>query len=166
MMVIKYKKEICEKLISIYENRYINGSDFAQKISLKFNDKGYKKYVADDAYNYRGAIDEAVIRAEKEGFISATYYTGTKDISEVKLNINKVKDVYSFIGKTDIAVKYKNSIDRFKSIDSELSKKLVEYIETKRIDKTSIQKYIDKADFYINALKAIEIIENLSRIFS
>lgn len=159
-MITKFEKEICEILISKYESRYNNGSDFRRKISLKFDESGYEKYVAEDAYKYRDAIDEAAFRAEKDGLIFISYYKGTKDIAEVRLNIDNIAAVYRLLGTTNIANKYQDLFDNLQKNSTGVSKALYDALIVRRQNKGSLQKYIDKAPEYYDAIKAIDAINN------
>lgn len=160
IVIIKFEKEICEILISKYESRYNNGSDFGRKISLKFDESGYKKYVAEDAYKYRDAIDEAVLLLEKEGLIFISYYKATKDISEVRLNIDNIASVYKLLGTTNIANKYQNLFDNLQKNGTGVSKAFYDALIEKRESKGSLQKYLDKASEYYDAVKAIDAINS------
>lgn len=160
IMLIKFKKEICEILISKYESRYNNGSDFGRKISLKFDESGYKKYIVEDAYKYRDAIDEAALQLEKDGLISISYYKTTKDISEVRLNVGNIEAVYKLLGTKNIADKYKTFLDDLLKNNTDISKAFYDALLEKRENQGSLQKYTDKASEYYDALKAIDTINN------
>lgn len=159
-MITKFEKEICEILISKYESRYHNGSDFHRKISLKFDESGYEKYVAEDAYKYRDAVDEAALRLEKDGLIFISYYKATKDISEVRLNIDNIAGVYRLLGTSNIADKYQDLFDNLQKNRTDVSKSLYDALIVRRENKGSLQKYIDKASEYYDAIKAIDAINS------
>lgn len=159
-MITKFEKEICEILISKYESRYNNGSDFHRKISLKFDESGYKKYVAEDAYKYRDAIDEAALRLEKDEIIFISYYKATKDISEVRLNLDNIAGAYRLLGTANIADKYQNLFDNLQKNSTGVSKTLYDVLLERRERKGSLQKYIDKASEYYDAIKAIDAINS------
>lgn len=159
-MITKFEKEICEGLISIYESRYNKGSDFGRKISIKFNETGYKKYVADDAYKYRDAINEAVRIAERNGYISVIYVKGTKeeDISEVRLNLNNVEAVYGFLGIASIENRYQQLFNRLSGIRTPIADAFYNALKEKRAAKGNLINYINKSTEYFDALKAINAI--------
>ena len=159
-MITKFEKEICGILISKYESRYNNGSDFRSKIALKFNENGYKKYVTEDAYKYRDAIDEAALKLQKDGLIFVSYYKATKDILEVRLNINNIAAAYKLIGENSIADKYQKLFDDLQNINTVVSSTLRKELLEKRETKGSMQRYIDKASEYFDALRAINAISN------
>jgi hypothetical protein len=158
--VTTFEKEICDLLISKYENRYNQGSVFGHKISLKFNECDYKKYVDEDAYKYRIDIDETVSRLEKDGLIFVSYHRATKDVSEVRLNIENIVAVYKLLGKTNIADKYQSLFNDLQKTNSTVSKVFCDVLLKKRKDKGSLLKYIDKVVEYCDALKAIDAINN------
>lgn len=159
-MITKFEKEICGILISKYESRYNNGSDFRSKIALKFNENGYKKYVTEDAYKYRDAIDEAALKLQKDGLIFVSYYKATKDILEVRLNINNIAAAYKLIGENSIADKYQKLFDDLQNINTVVSSTFRKELLEKRETKGSMQRYIDKASEYFDALRAINAISN------
>lgn len=167
-MVTKFEKEICKKLILIYESRYNKGSDFGRKISIKFDETGYKKYVADEAYKYREAINEAVKIAERNDYISVIYVKGTneEDISEVRLNLKNVEAVYVFLGLASIESRYQQLFNRLASIGTPIADAFYKVLKEKRKTKGSLINYINKSTEYIDALKAINAIgENRQDIY-
>lgn len=163
-MVAKFEKDICNHLIAIYERRFKISSDFKQKVSLKFDEKGYKKYVADNAYTYKPFINDAVANLHSKGFISMQYHKGNREeVREVILIKERVNDIYIFLKKTGIADEYSLFFSRLYAMQSVTAKSFAEKLKKRLQAKQPIQRYIDSDGDYFDALKALEYIEGLDK---
>ena len=162
-MVTNYEKEILQKLVAVYERRYHNVSDLRRKISVKFNETGYKKYVSENAYKYRAEIDEATLCLEKKGFIHIKYCKGTDDIEEVSLILDNILQAYEHIGKTGIEEGYQQLFNELLELGFEVSNILHAKLKQAREHGQSLQKYIENKEKYFDALRAMDAISKLKK---
>ena len=151
---MKYNDIILKDLMSIYEKRDANSSNFKTKIKIKITEKTYPKY-----FNDPSGFDESIKELKKQGLIDYKLVPHDTVIDFIILNLDRVDDVKSILGIKGISDIRERLLEELNKYDD---KKIVELKTTilERINSNkSIKQYLD--DNFIDAIKAIHYIENL-----
>ena len=102
--MLDFGKKILNRLLDKYENSVISkkGSNRNLKIALTLKDKELNTYICKDSYNYRDENDAVLAQYQQKGFIFVeTDRYG--DFKSLSLKIEKVGDIYDFLGRDDPA---------------------------------------------------------------
>lgn len=151
---MKYNDIILKDLMSIYEKRDANSSNFKTKIKIKITEKTYPKY-----FNDPSGFDESIKELKKQGLIDYKLVPHDTVIDFIILNFDRVDDVKSILGIKGISDIRERLLEELNKYDD---KKIVELKTTilERINSNkSIKQYLD--DNFIDAIKAVHYIENL-----
>ena len=151
---MKYDEQILRDLISIYEKRNANSSDFKQSIRIKLTKDKYPKYF-DDVIGY----DEAISKLDKKGYIKIKKIPHDTVVESISLNLDKVDEIEQLLGIDGVSKNRDRLLNELNKYDD---KRIVDLknIILERIDKNkSIKQYLD--DNFIDAIKAVHYIENL-----
>lgn len=151
---MKYDDIILKDLMSIYERRDANSSEFKQKVSIKITKTKYPKYF-DDVEGY----DEAISRLLKKGYITAKNIPHDTVIDSISLNLDKVDDIKNILGIDDIASKRNTLLMELNKYDDKVIVDLRNTITERLNNNKSIKQYLD--DKFIDSIKAIHYLENL-----
>ena len=151
---MKYNNIILKDLMSIYEKRDANSSNFKTKIKIKISEKTYPKY-----FNDPSGFDETIYELKKQGLIDYKLVPHDTVIDYIFLNLDRVDDVKSILGIKGVSDQREKLLEELNKYDD---KKIVELKTTifERVENNkSIKQYLD--DNFIDAIKAVHYIENL-----
>lgn len=98
---MKYNsKNILKELIVQYENSVLSkqGSSRNIKIKFKFDKKRMANYFAIDGVEYKDKINSEMFYFQQKGWIEVQYDENYDDINFVCLKVEKVNEIYSFLG--------------------------------------------------------------------
>ncbi len=131
-----YIKNILNKLLDKADKRNIrNGAVPQRAISLRTDkDTIFKKYWADDSYNYRPEIHEAIDFLVGKGFVFAEYDRSNELLKKVTLNCDNIAEAYAYLNRTP----------KYKIVDEEIrkSKELLSMIDGSPVSYSYLSKMI------------------------
>lgn len=124
-----YISSILNKLLDKVDKRKIkNGSTLKRAVSLYTDkDKIFEKYWAEDSYNYRPNIHDAVDFLVQKGFIIAEYDRGTELLKKVTLNNNNITEAYVFLNRIPKQIIIDEDIKRAKALLTLIEESTVSY---------------------------------------
>jgi len=124
-----YISSILNKLLDKLDKRKIrNGSTLKRVVSLCTDkDKIFEKYWAEDAYNYRPDIHDAVDFLVQKGFIIAEYDKNTELLKKVTLNNNNITEAYAFLNRIPKQTIIDEDIKRAKALLTLIEESTVSY---------------------------------------
>lgn len=153
---MNYDNIILNDLISIYEKRDANSSNFKQSIKITLTKDKYTKYF-DDVTGY----DEAIHRLNKKGYIKIKHFQHDNIIKYILLNTDVVEDIKKEIGIVDsVNSKREKLLYELSLYDDEIIINLRNEIYNRIATGKSIKSYL--SDEMIDAIKAVHYIENLN----
>ncbi len=151
---MKYNYIILKDLMSIYEKRDANSSNFKTKIKIKISEKTYSKY-----FNDPSGFDETIHELKNQGLIDYKLVPHDTVIDYIYLKLDRVEDVKSILGIKGVSDKREKLLEELNKYEDkkivELKTTILERIENNK----SIKQYLD--DNFIDAIKAVHYIENL-----
>lgn len=131
-MIETYKKKILTLLLEKYERSVLlkRRAKTTCYISLKYDAKNLGEYVDEDSYLYEDSIDKATEELEKSNFIK-TFYKKDGKILKVNLNLDRLDDIYSYVGRTNPNVKRNNFLKILSDCkcDSQVLSDVCNYLE-------------------------------------
>ena len=151
---MKYKDIILKDLLSIYEKRDANSSNFKTKIKIKITYKTYPKY-----FNDPSGFDESIKELKKQGLIDYKLVPHDTVIDYIYLNLDRVDEVKSILGIKGISDKREKLLEELNKYDDKKIVELKTTILERMNSNKSIKQYLD--DNFIDAIKAVHYIENL-----
>ncbi len=151
---MKYDEQILRDLISIYEKRNANSSDFKQSIRIKLTKDKYPKYF-DDVIGY----DESISRLYKKGYICIKKIPHDTVVDSISLNLEKVQEIEQLLGIDGVSKNRDRLINELNQYDDKKIVDLKNFILERINNNKSIKQYLD--DNFIDAIKAVHYIENL-----
>ena len=153
---MSYDNILLNDLISIYEKRDANSSNFKQSIKITLTKEKYAKYFEDVS-----GYDEAIYRLSNKGYITIKYYPHDNVIKYITLNTNAIEDIQKELGIVDsVNSKRERLLSELSLYDDEIIVNLRNEIINKVSTGKSIKTYL--TDEMIDAIKAVHYIENLS----
>lgn len=124
-----YISSILNKLLDRVDKRKIkNGSSLKRAVSLYTDkEKIFEKYWAEDSYNYRPNIHDAVDSLVQKGFIIAEYDRDTELLKKVTLNNNNITEAYAFLNRIPKQIIIDEDIKRAKALLTLIEESTVSY---------------------------------------
>lgn len=124
-----YISSILNKLLDKLDKRKIrNGSTLKRVVSLCTDkDKIFEKYWAEDAYNYRPDIHDAVDFLVQKGFIIAEYDRDMRLLKKVTLNNENIIEAYAFLNRIPKQTIIDEDIKRAKALLTLIEESTVSY---------------------------------------
>lgn len=151
---MKFDEELLRKLISIYEKRDANSSNFKNSVKIKLTKEKFPKY-----FESIIEFDEAIKQLEKKGFIVVKKLPHDTVIDYISLNLEKVDEIKQLLGIDGVSVKRNLLLNELNKYDDEIIVKLRNNIIDRINNNKSIKQYLTNE--YIDAIKAIHYLENL-----
>jgi len=160
-MTEKYEKELLNLLKKKYDRRFQKDSSFQKGIFINFTDKEYKKYVAENAYEYKEDIDSAVKKLVSLDFITVKYNKITHDIERIKLNNERISEINAYLGQDYIKDVYENAFNVFEKLPYRESEIFCGILKQKYGEGKSIEAYVKNSEEYRDAIKTVSEIKQL-----
>lgn len=151
---MKYDEIILKDLISIYEKRDSNSSNFRTKIKLKLTIDKYPKYF-EDRFGYDEAIEDLV----RKEYIFKKLVPHDTVIDYIYLNLEKIDEIKDILEIDSVSEKRQKLLNALELYDDEVIVSFKNKILGKIKNNKSIKEYLNPD--YIDVLKAVHYLENL-----
>ncbi|MCF7933115.1 MAG: DUF2220 domain-containing protein [Acholeplasmataceae bacterium] len=159
-MIEKWKIQIVNRLMSVYEKRYDSRSDFKTKVSIKAGEDRFIEYGHPDFYQEMAAIEKAVSDMEKQGFIIVKRDRFSKEIISISLVIDRVEQMCDHFGIERPSEKYDRLFDILSRYPNPLISSYQAFLESRLSKKNTIKMHLNGLDDLEDALKVITFSEN------
>lgn len=151
---MKYDEILIRDLISIYEKRDANSSNFKTKVKIKFTKEKYPKY-----FEAPSEYDEAIKQLEKKEYIFVKMIPYDTVIDYISLNLNKVDEIKQLLGIDSISEKRQLLLKELNKYNDQIIINLRNMIIDRINNNKSIKQYLSNE--YIDAIKVVHYLENL-----
>lgn len=152
---MKYNNIILNDLMSIYEKRDANSSNFKTKVKIKITDKTYPKYFDDPS-----GFDESIKELKNQGYIEYKLIPHDTVIDYIYLNLDKVDEIKSLLGIKGVSNIREKVLDELNKYDDDIIVNLKNDILERINNNKSVKQYL--SDDFIDAIKVVHYLENLN----